>query len=266
MSSTVTPMKKVRVTQPANKRVTTKKRTVKRMSKAPLRRAIRNELVAMAEKKIWVDYAANQPITTAAGTFPTSRNLTPLLNQGTSNSQRVGNEVQCVNGYIRGYVNILPYNAISNALSTPILVKLWLCWYRQRNSYIISDTDAATSFFDVNGGVVGFQGNTLDLLLPVNKDNWGILEEKEFKLGATYASATGAVGTGGYYDMSNMSNYFMFDITKYLGKLLYDDTTNIAKNRNLFLIFQAVNADGGPSGTNVSAEYHTTTVVEYVDV
>lgn len=241
----------------------TKRRTLRKTS---LAKAIRNEITKMAEKKVWVDYGSNSIIVTASTSFPTYKNLCPVVSQGTTNSTRSGNEIRCVNGSVEGYVNILPYNAILNPLSTPVLVKIWVCYNRAIQTHDLANTNCYNAFFEISGANTGFQGNTLDMILTANKDNWVVLDTRQFEIGASYASATGPVSTTGYYDNSEMTKHFKFDISNYLGHLYFDDNVSYCKNKNLFLIFQAVRADGTDSSGLQMAEFHHSIRVEYTDV
>lgn len=229
-----------------------------------LAKIVRKEIKRTAEKKVWIDFSANVPLSTAVGGVPVNKNLLPTLSQGTSNSNRVGNEITVVSGMTRGYVNILPYSITTNPLSTPTMVKMWLCYSKKLATTNLGNTDIATAFFDTNAGSAGFQGNMLDMILTANKDNWVILQERAVELGATYASSGGSVGTGGYFDNSKCILPFEFDFTKYVSRLMYDDTGTAPTNKNLFLVFQAVYADGSSSAIQ-PAELHIVTRVEYID-
>lgn len=231
-----------------------------------LGKLVRAEIIKAAEKKVWISYGANNSISTCQpGGVPAGLNLIPILSQGTTNSTRVGNEIRVTSAYAKGIVNILPYNATSNVLSTPVLVKIWLAYSRKIVATTLGLTDIGSTFFEVNSGNTGFQGNALDMILSPNKDNWVVLDTREFELGATYASSTGPVGTGGYFDNSKMSMPFLFDYGKHLSTLMYDDNNTGCTNKNLFLVFQVVYADG--SSTSITpAEVHYNIRVEYVDV
>jgi len=233
-----------------------------------IRTYVKNAISKNLENKVYVNYGSNLAITTAgSGSNPTFvPNLLPPLVQGGSQQNRIGNEVKIKYAYVRGYVNLLPYSVTNNPLSTPIMVKMWLCASKTINTNAISSTDITTTFFETGSGSAGFQGNMLDLCLSNNKDSWTIYATKKFELGATYASSGGQVGTGGYFDNSKMTIPFYFSYGRHFkSSLKYtDQATNIPTNRNLFLVIQAVNADG--SSTAVSpAEYHFQTRITFED-
>lgn len=79
----------------------------------------------MAEKKTVIVHAENVPITTANSSIPLALALAPVISQGTSQNQRVGNQVKVVKASIRGHLMLLPVTA-TNAFGPPTLIKMWL--------------------------------------------------------------------------------------------------------------------------------------------
>lgn len=244
------------------------KRVDKKKVIAPeVRSYINSRLARVGETKYWYDYGANNTITTASGGYPTNRNLAPVLAQGTSPYQRIGNKIKVIRAVTRGYVNILPYNVTSNPLSTPVLIKLYAISAKQLNTTNIATSDINVSFFDVTGGSTGFQGNPLDMTFFTNPEKWHVWATRQFEIGATYASSTGPPSTGGYFDNSNMSKSFEIDYSDAFKRVVtYDDNNTSPSNVNVFLVFQAIYADGQASGTYQMAEYHITSRVEFKDV
>lgn len=237
---------------------------------AAVRSYVKKALHKQIENKVYTLYGANQTIVTAAATTPTAIALLPLTTQGTAHGQRIAQEIRLMKGVIRGYVNLLPYSATLNPLSTPIYVKMWVVSSKLTNAYPISATGIATSFFEAGTATVGFSGNMIDMCLSNNKDAFTIHATKTLSLGASYPSSTGPVGTGGYYDNSKMSLPFSFSYAKHFKSVLkYNDDTsqlnsNLPFNKNCWLVFQCVNADGSSSAIN-SAEFHYTIRCEYED-
>lgn len=251
-----------RSTKIVRKRTYKRKQPVSKKLKAYVRKAIHSQI----ENKHFFSYAANNAIVTASTSTPTSLNLLPSLAIGASDGQRVGNNIKIVKGVITGFVNILPYSATLNPLSTPIMVRIWIVSGRQLNSNNFANYSPGTNFFEAGSSQVGFQGTMLDMVLRNNTQEYIVHAQKTFKIGAGYASGTGPVGTSGYFDNSPMSRKFTFNWGRYVrSKLIYNDAvTNIPTNRNMFIVFQAVNADGSSSAVN-PAEFHYTNEVLYED-
>jgi len=228
---------------------------------------VKSVLSRQAENKIWIDYGVNQPISTAVSAVMTNRNLLPTLSNGTGVSTRIGNEVKVKSAYIRGHVNLLPYNASTNPLAPPLYVRMWVVSSRQINTTNLSATSIASNFFEIGAGSAGPQGNMLDIDFSPNKDAWIIHATKTVKIGAGYTAMGTVVTTGAYFDNSPMSVPFYFNYGKKLSTLKYDETITSPTNKNMFLVFQAVAADGSSGLTTYNqAEFHYTTRVEYEDM
>lgn len=205
--------------------------------------------------------------TAGAGSNPFAINLVPLPTQGSSQNQRIGNTIKCVKGFIRGHVNLLPYNATTNPEVAPLYVKMWLCSNKTINTTAISGTNCSNDFFELGASTTGFQGNMLDLELTNNKDNWNIYKTKTFELGLTSAGSVlgGLQSYAQGYDNSRFSRPFYFSFGRHMKKQIkFNDTQLAPTNINMFLLFQCVYADG--SSTAVTpAEVHYTSRVEYED-
>lgn len=238
----------------------------KRSSKIAM--VVKKVLSRNLERKAWFFSSANIGMTTASTTVaPLVSNLIPSLVQGTGHSQRIGNEVKVSRAYIKGYINVRPYNLQNNPLPLPVMVKMWLVSYKITNQPSLTSASLFSNFFDSNNSSAGFQSNILDVLLTPNKDVWTVHSTKTLKLGSanTFNGTTADITTFGYFDNSPMIAPFYFDCTKHLDKLKFDDTVNnLCTNRNLFLIYQCVNADG-QSSTYTPCEIHTSQRVEYTD-
>jgi len=228
---------------------------------------VKSIISRQAENKIWADYGVNQAITCTAGGTPSSKNLIPTLSPGATVTTRVGNEVRVKSGYIRGHVNLLPYNATSNVKPLPLYVKMWIVSSRQLNTTALTATNISTTFFEAGGAATGFQGNMLDIDFSPNKDSWIIHYTKTLKLGAGYvASSNTPVLSASYFDNSPMSAPFYFNFGKKIGPLKYDESSTGPTNKNMFIVFQAVPCDGDTASFQLPAEFHYTTRVEYEDM
>lgn len=227
---------------------------------------VRSVLSRQAENKSWFDFGANQSISCTAVGIPTNKNLLPQLAQGIGKSARVGNEVRVKSGYVRGHVNILPFENTTNNLPVPCYVKIWILSQKIVNTNSLSATTIASNLFDVVNGSVGMQGNMLDIDFTLNKDAWISHGSKTLRLGSGYPSGSGPVGSAGYYDNSSMSLPFYFNFGKYIKTLKFDDGTTVPTNRNMWIAFQVVPANGATATGQIMAEFHYSTRVEYEDL
>lgn len=214
--------------------------------------------------------SANTAINFAGSvTNPTFINLLPQPSQGTGAHNRIGNQIRVTKSTIRGMVNLLPYNATSNPCDVPIYLKMWIC---RRKSNNIGDGDVPTSsdwaqFFQVGTVTAPFQSTILDMLLDTNTEYWTVYRQKMVQL-SNYSAQNNLATTTLATTLTPMSGKvsipFSFDITKYLGLLKYNDTTSNPCNKELFLVFQGVRADG-TTGAGSFAETHFVIDHKYED-
>lgn len=236
-------------------------RTVSKGVRSYVKRAMRSN----AETKTFIDFGANQSIAGASSsTAPTTRNLIGQIQQGVGKSQRVGNSVSVTSATIKGRVNILPYNSITNPAPAPVLIKMWLLSSIVTNAPAVGTIASWSSFFDINNSSIGFQNNPLDLSFPTNKDLWKVHATKQIKIGASAAS-NAIPSPNSFYDNSPMSAPFTFSYGKHIKTLKFDDTTAPCTNKNLYLLFQVVNADGSATALT-SAEYHYVSTINFKDM
>lgn len=231
-----------------------------------VRKYVRNAIHRNIENKVMTSLGANQSIITAGtSNTPFFVNLLPSPSQGTGHAGRIGNEIRLTKAYIQGRINLLPYNATTNPNSVPVLVKMWLISNKINNNPSMAVLSTFTTFFDTGNVNSTFQSNPLDMILSPNKDAWTVYKTKSLKLGVASISATGPVTSNGYYDNSSMSVPFSFSISQHVKNLKFDDTSQFATNRNLYLLIQAVAADGTNSSALTLCECHYSIRWEYED-
>jgi len=192
----------------------------------------------------------------------------PVVSQGTGHSNRVGNEIRVRSGYVRGHVNLLPYDATLNNSPIPCYVKIWILSCKEKNGSALASTSIGNDFLDIVNSSIGLQGNMLDVELSVNKDAWTVHASKTIKLGVGAITSVGPVGTNGYYEgTSSFSTPFSFNIGKFMkAPLKYDDTDTTVVNKNMFIVFQCVPANGASGSSQLMAEFHYSTRVDYEDM
>lgn len=244
----------------ARKRVSRPK--ISKAIKSYVKRAVHTNI----ENKSIINYGANLAITTSyGGLLPSTLNLVPTVAQGTTNSQRLGNEIKLKRAYVKGFVNLLPYNATTNPMISPLWVRMFLVRSKYINTNLINNTDVNSSFLNGGASNVPLQGNTLDMLFGINTDTWILLQSKVFKIGQS--AFNGTSGDTPWGDNSSMSKQFYFNFGKHLKKpLKYPDGSNVCQNHNLFLVTQVVRADGTTPTTNQQpAEFHYFMEHQYED-
>lgn len=231
----------------------------------PIKTYVKRMISRKTEEKNWVAQGLNVSILTQANVTPTNVSLLPTPAQGTGDSDRIGNEIIVKKASIRGFVNLSPYDAATNPNAfSPVWVKMWIVSAKNINTNTFSNTLAATSFFRSNNTSINFQATIRDQLYPVNNDLFTVHKTKSFKLGL--GSTSTPANPASYFDNSPMSHPFVFDLSKYVTKLMYDENNTFATNKNLFLVITASRCDGGTSSsTNPLCEYHYLIDYEYQD-
>lgn len=217
------------------------------------------------ENKIWVKQASNVALSTtsAAGT-PVNISCLPEPSSGSGDGDRIGAKINCKKSYIRGFVNLLPYDAVTNSNPLPIYIKMWLFSIKYVNTNTLSSAGlVATDFFKVTNSNTGFNGTMRDITIETNSDLLTVYKTKTFKLGSSaYTSGVGTVNS--YQDNSPMTAPFYFNLTKIIKTLKFNESTTYATNKNLFLAFQAVSASSPVPGVT-PAEIHYNNYVSFED-
>lgn len=253
------------------------KRTNKRKAyrtKKPQTKLIRRVVNSMVETKTFTKTQLNQSCQIwSTGVVGYFQSLCPNFIQGVTAHTRIGNSINVKSAVLTGYINVLPYNSVTNPFPN-IKVRLLICSYRNKNtnynqaSTIVSNE--MEEFLDA-GGTAGipFQGNALDMLLPVNKDKWICHKSKIINLALNGSTATYSIGDAPVDAGGSVSKFFKFYVGKHLGKLLYDDITGgnyYPVNKNLWFIIQPVRTDGTASTAIIPCEVHSTLTIKFKDM
>lgn len=245
------------------------KQYVKRPWSGPaknMKTLIKRAISQMAEKKMVIASGANISLFTVAATSPNALGLTPLVSQGTSQNQRVGNQIRVVKGQIRGHLILRPYDSVLNPTIAPLSVKFWLCRYKKSTTATFSSTDAASAFFDTGAGVSGMTGNVVDMDLYPNTDSWDILQTKQYRMGLSSATNNATSINTLFFDNSPSQIAFQFEFGSHLGSCMYNDTNNEPTNKSLFLVIQPVYANGSATNGLAPVELDYATQITYIDV
>lgn len=236
--------------------------TVKSYVKSMIHKQIENKVLGYQETNISIAYVGSV-------TSPTYLNLCPNISQGTTAATRNGDEVTIVKGRIRGFVNLYPYNVTTNVLNSPIKIKMWLCRRKSGTGLLSGVLTPPTitswnNFFQVANVSTGFTGGILDTIKYPNNETFTVFSTKTLELCPNMVNvstnASQMLGASG-----RVSAPFSFDFGKHLGKLKYNDSQNVPTNKELFLVFQSVLADGSIPLVGSFAELHAVTEWEFED-
>lgn len=235
--------------------------------------AVKRVVHRMAENKTITADAANESITPCDGVTaaPYFINLLPSIGQGVTQATRVGNQIRIVRNHIKGYINMLDYNASTNPMKCPIIVKMWVVSWKLANpAFTQPSLTEFSTFFQRGSSTTNFTGGMLDMLRDVNSDAWTVHKTKTFEL-----SNAGAFNTSlNYNPISNQnpsgvwSHKYSFNLGKYAKLLKYNDITPTSPtNKNLYLVIQTVRADGASVvAGNVYCENHFQNTLYFEDL
>lgn len=243
-------------------------------------RKVKNIIHRMTENKFWQAPVVQNQVVSAAITGSTSLtsvqpycvNLLPQLAQGTGNSNRIGNRVRLVKNVVKGYVNLLPYNATLNSYRCPVAVKLYVFSVKSFTNFIGEmGYQNWQQFFRLNNSDVGFYGTMLDMLQSVNTELYTLHATRTFQLSSQPFLVGGGGSNAGYGNPSGKwSMPFRFNLIKYAKDLKYDDNTSLrVTNKSLFLAAQVCYADGGTNSyvnPDQLVEIHHIQECEYEDL
>lgn len=245
-----------------------KTKTTRRGVSQRVKKYVKAQIHRNIENKDKIFYAVNQPILSsdrATGTWP----LIPTFTQGTGDDNRIGNAIRVMQGQIKMAINLLPYDATTNPNILPTWVKLWVV-RDLKNVGQLSSMDATSyaNFFRTNGTTVSFQGNCLDMTLPVNESYFRVLYTKTFKLGVSgvYNVAPVSGNVNSFTDNSPSAKLITINWGKWCKKQLkFTEGNSYPNNDNLYLVIQSVSADGTTSAGKFQVEFHYTDLCRFED-
>lgn len=231
---------------------------------AAIRSYVKRSIQSNVEKKIFNNSAINQSVVAPLqGTTGVSAIvLVPGLAQGPGQAARIGNQVKVNLAKLDLLINLKPYAAITNTLSVPICVRCILLRYKLSNA-LASFTD--NNFFQAGSASAGFTGTIADQLYQVNTDLYDVFADKTFSLFTQNSLAQTAAPQ--YIDATlAFQKRLVFDCTRQLKTLMYNDNSTEVTNTNLYLCIIPSLSDGSSGGGILSAiEYHYHYNLEFQD-
>lgn len=189
------------------------------------------------------------------------------INQGTNQSQRIGNRVRlrrCVwkaifSAYrdpVSGAYNYIPAELKITVLSSIV----------NPNSAVKSDirTICANSLYQANAASIGMTSSLIDFLRAYNKDQVRIYKTRTYKIGGqNFPQSAPVVG----------NNDFKFNVKctinlgKYMNKIIkYDDSPSDARNKKIFIVLEAVPVDQSVGSTTPLVSMTNYLHMKYEDI
>lgn len=251
-------------TYPKSKKPSYKKKSSYPTTKK-LSAMVKNVVQSQAEvKQIDYFYSQKEIYPTGSASFTTqvlilnsnsTTNNMVNITQGTQQGQRIGNKVATKKAYLRGSVIINPtFNADTNYNPCPMYVTMWIMKLKPHLTDDIStlSTVVGNTFFQNGSTSVGFSGSMVDMCKVPNQQHVTVLKKRTFLIGnSEYVSASGSNVSNTLNQRyanndSSMCKMFSMDITKIMPATQnFNDGTNNAVDRNLWLFFSIARTDGG---------------------
>lgn len=253
-----------------------KKRNYNKKKAAPkrLRKMIKRTVQRMAEKKQVDLYQAGRLLTQNGNPnwpiyncFPVSPYVGYLtIQQGVSQSGRIGNKVAVSSLTIKGVIYASEYDIGANPTPKPKYVKLWL--YSSKVSPVVIEVPDS-SWFQLGGTTQGFTNSLTDMFAETNTDRWTVHKTRIFKVG--FASYSGGGGTSASEFNANndfkLSCPFSFNCTKMIPHIMtFDDNNASPTSRLLMCAIQPVNADGTTPSGAFPLQMSYTNVIKFTDI
>jgi len=201
-----------------------------------------------------------RPVTPAGG-FMT-------IAQGTGQGDRIGNVIKTKKCILRYALFPVPYDITVNPNPAPVEV-LIILGYLKVTPCSTPTSAGIQQLYQIGNTTIGAQGDLGDLINPFNTDVWVIKKTMRHKIGYADNSGTGSRNGSQFYANNDFKLNVVrsVDITSiYPSKFVFQDTQTIPQNAGLFLMVQAINADGTTSNAaNTKAFFEYTVDYHYED-
>lgn len=180
------------------------------------------------------------------------RPLTPnsggllTIDQGTGQGNRIGNKCKTLKAMLRYTLFSLPYDAVSNPLPVPSEVMIVMGFVKSAPASTPNAGQVAL-LFQGGSSALAPQGDLGDLILPYNSDVWTIKKVIRHKIGSSSVEGTGSQPSRQFFANNDFKYNAVraLDITSiYPKNLVFSDTVQQIQNAGLYIMIQAVNANG----------------------
>jgi len=238
-------------------RKSTKKNKTKGKVSETVKSYVKQAIHANVENKR-VSYQLGFPV----GSYQNSttmqvKSLTPgagaaiSLLQGTGQGDRIGNKVRVIKAMLRYTAAVTAYDVIFNPIPQPMEFMIIIGYVKATPT--VAPTAGQVAVLFQNGNTTSSPtGDISDLIQPYNTDFWCIKKTIRHKLGNSVNEGTGSAASRAYY----ANNDYKFNVVNsvnitniYPKNLVFTDNSTGPQNAALFMMVQAINANGTLVGT-----------------
>lgn len=226
--------------------------TVKRIAKQVVSKEAENKTVQFFSTGANI-YPSSAGATFTSSILPVSPYTGGLeIGQGNGQGERTGNRVRLKSLTFKGTIFPLPYNASTNPNPVPVQIVFWFFIRRSEPNTIPT---SITGFLQDGDSARNLQNNLSDVMSKVNNNEYRLLTKRVFKIG--YAAYEGTGTQAAFQAFHNndfkLNRNFNIPLMKYAYKNLNynDNSSNTPRTRGIFLLAQAIAADGSSLPNNV---------------
>lgn len=230
----------------------------------PVKKAI-NKMIARTEEVKWapnLTLADRVPVTgmglrynstTAlngwSSGYAQPNGIIPLISQGTSEAERIGNKIRVKNFKVKFSLKSEPTTDASSTVNynpfrgVPFLVRVIVYKHRYAN-----DDPSQAFILQAGSTSLDLSGNVDDYFKPYNKDEYKIFYSKQFQMISSQHSNTNGVVSDNA--VAGKQAYITRTANIKLPKILrYNDNSNVANNIGMYMAVAVCNTDGTPIST-----------------
>lgn len=190
--------------------------------------------------------------------------LLPIVQQGVTQQNRVGNRIQPVKLTVKGSIIATHLNASYPGASSSYF-DLYVFKSKAANQGGIAPTAGDMNLFLQQGsGGDSYNGQALDGLKPVNNDFFTLLAKRRYTLNNIYNTGIGIMT--GYYQSTSPQQTFSIDLSKHLKQSwIYNDSSSNVINDNFYIAIGSTQTDGTSVGASVTGTYQFIVDLKYKD-
>lgn len=206
------------------------KKSRKVTPKPTLLQAVKSVVHSMTETKHAYHTTSNAALTyfnSGINSTGDMLQIIPNISQGTSDHNRIGDQIRSHNLNLRGYLKLdINTSGASNSDLTAVMVRLFVVSLKSKPNYTEASSSATplSGLLKKGGTTVGFTGVLSDIYAPVNTDLWTVHHDKRYYLSQSqiqnFNSTTNAIVP---LDVKNTVRFFNLNI-KCKNKLLKYDS------------------------------------------
>lgn len=172
---------------------------------------------------------------TNTSTFIELTTVFNTIGQGVGQGDRIGNRISPVKFVFSGFMNFNADTPSAAGNLGPQYVKMFI--FRMKNSLSALSPDMS-KFFQYGSTTQPPTGYIQDIRNRVNTDDVVLYATRTFKLApSALQSGITTIATADTNNDFKLTQSFKVDLTKYVRKVVYDDTTAQIKNHQMFAAF-----------------------------